>query len=50
MNAVRDFAEGNLHSVGGCPLLDALMVALGIALGVSLMHVVYFRMTGGSLL
>ncbi len=49
VNAVRDFAEGN-YIGGGVRFLDALMVALGIALGVSLMHVVYFRMTGGSLL
>ena len=49
VNAVRDFAEGN-YIGGGVRFLDALMVALGIALGVSLMHVIYFRMTGGSLL
>ena len=49
VNAVRDFAEGN-YIGGGVRFLEALMVALGIALGVSLMHVIYFRMTGGSLL
>ena len=49
VNAVHDFAEGN-YIGGGVRFLDALMVALGIALGVSLMHVIYFRMTGGSLL
>ena len=34
VNAVRDFAEGN-YIGGGVRFLDALMVALGIALGVS---------------
>lgn len=49
VNAIRDFAEGN-YIGGGVRFLDALMVALGIALGVSLMHIMYFRITGGNLL
>lgn len=49
VNAVRDFAEGN-YIGGGVRFLDALMVALGIAMGVGLMYILYFRLTGGIIL
>ena len=45
VNAVRDFAEGN-YIGGGVRFLDALMVALGISLGVGLMYILYYRLTG----
>lgn len=45
VNAVRDFAEGN-YIGGGVRFLDAVMVALGIALGVGMMYILYFRLTG----
>lgn len=45
VNAVRDFAEGN-YIGGGVRFLDALMVALGVSLGVGLMYVLYYRFTG----
>lgn len=49
VNAVRDFAEGN-YIGGAVRFLDALMVALGISLGVSLMYILYFRFTGSIIL
>lgn len=49
VNAVRDFAEGN-YIGGGVRFLDALMVALGISLGVGLMYILYYRLTGGIIL
>lgn len=45
VNAIRDFAEGN-YIGGGVRFLDALMVALGVSLGVGLMYVLYYRFTG----
>ena len=45
VNAVRDFAEGN-YIGGGVRFLDAIMVALGIAMGVGLMYMLYYRLTG----
>lgn len=49
VNAVRDFAEGN-YIGGGVRFLDAVVVALGIALGVGLMYILYFRLTGESII
>lgn len=49
VNAVRDFAEGN-YIGGGVRFLDALVVALGIAMGVGLMYILYFRLTGRAIL
>lgn len=49
VNAVRDFAEGN-YIGGSVRFLDALMVALGIAMGVGLMYILYFRLTGRRIL
>ena len=45
VNAIRDFAEGN-YIGGGVRFLDALMVALGVSLGVGMMYILYFRFTG----
>ena len=45
VNAIRDFAEGN-YIGGGVRFLDALMVGLGVSLGVGLMYILYFRFTG----
>lgn len=45
VNAVRDFAEGN-YIGGGVRFLDALVVALGIAMGVGLTYIIYFHLTG----
>lgn len=49
VNAIRDFAEGN-YIGGGVRFLDALMVALGVSLGVGLTYILYFRLTGGIIL
>lgn len=49
VNAVRDFADGD-YIGGGVRFLDALMVALGVALGVGITYTIYYRMTGGILL
>lgn len=49
VNAVRDFAEGN-YIGGGVRFLDAIVVALGVAMGVGLMYVLYYRLTGGIIL
>lgn len=49
VNAIRDFAEGN-YIGGGVRFLDALMVALGVSLGVGLTYILYFRLTGGVIL
>lgn len=49
VNAVRDFAEGN-YIGGSVRFLDALVVALGIAMGVGLMYMLYYRLTGGIML
>lgn len=49
VNAVRDFADGD-YIGGGVRFLDALMVALGIALGVGIMYILYYSFTGGIIL
>ena len=49
VNAVRDFADGD-YIGGGVRFIDALMVALGIAMGVGIMYFLYFHLTGGILL
>lgn len=49
VNAVRDFADGD-YIGGGVRFLDALMVALGIAMGVGIMYFLYYNLTGGILL
>lgn len=49
VNAIRDFVEGN-YIGGGVRFLDALMVALGVSLGVGLTYILYFRLTGGVIL
>lgn len=49
VNAIRDFAEGN-YIGGGVRFLDALMVGLGVSLGVGLTYILYFRLTGGIIL
>ncbi len=49
VNAIRDFADGD-YIGGGVRFLDALMVALGISLGVGLMYLLYYYLTGGVIL
>mgnify|MGYP000217089503 FL=1 len=49
MNSIRDFADGD-YIGGGVRMLDTLLVALGIALGVGLMYMLYYKVTGGVLL
>ena len=49
VNAIRDFADGD-YIGGGVRFLDALMVALGVAIGVGITYTIYYRMTGGILL
>ena len=49
VNAVRDFADSD-YIGGGVRFLDALMVALGVAIGVGITYTIYYRMTGGILL
>ena len=49
VNAIRDFADAD-YIGGAVRLLDALLVALGISLGVGLMYMLYYRITGGMLL
>lgn len=49
VNAIRDFADGD-YIGGGVRFLDALMVALGISLGVGLMYLLYYHLTGGVIL
>ena len=44
-----DFADGD-YIGGGVRFLDALMVALGIAMGVGIMYFLYYNLTGGILL
>ena len=49
VNASRDFADGD-YIGGGVRFLDALMVALGVAMGVGIMYFLYYNLTGGILL
>ena len=49
VNSIRDFADGD-YIGGGVRMLDTLLVALGIALGVGLMYMLYYKVTGGVLL
>lgn len=48
-NAIRDIADGD-YIAGSVRMLDAMLVFLGIALGVGLMFTLYHRITGGILL
>lgn len=48
-NAIRDIADGD-YIAGSVRMLDAMLVFLGIALGVGLMFTLYNRITGGILL
>lgn len=48
-NAIRDIADGD-YIAGSVRMLDALLVFMGIALGVGMMFTVYGRITGGILL
>lgn len=48
-NAIRDIADGD-YIAGSVRMLDAMLVFLGIALGVGLMFTMYYRITGGILL
>lgn len=48
-NAIRDIADGD-YIAGSVRMLDAMLVFLGIALGVGLMFTLYHRVTGGILL
>lgn len=48
-NAIRDIADEDYIS-GSVRMLDAMLVFLGIALGVGLMFTLYHRLTGGILL
>ena len=42
VNSIRDFADGD-YIGGGVRMLDTLLVALGIALGVGLMYMLYYK-------
>lgn len=48
-NAIRDIADGD-YIAGSVRMLDAMLVFIGIALGVGMMFTVYGRVTGGILL
>lgn len=48
-NAIRDIADGD-YIAGSVRMLDAMLVFMGIALGVGMMFTVYGRLTGGILL
>lgn len=49
VNSIRDFADGD-YIGGAVRMLDTLLVALGISLGVGFTYLLYFEMTGGTLL
>lgn len=49
VNSIRDFADGD-YIGGAVRLMDAILVAMGISLGVGLMYFLHYRLTGGALL
>lgn len=49
VNSIRDFAGGD-YIGGAVRMLDTLLVALGISLGVGFTYILYYEMTGGTLI
>lgn len=49
VNSIRDFADGD-YIGGAVRLMDAILVAMGISLGVGVMCFLHYRLMGGALL